>query len=257
MNIPSFSHDKIMEGLKFVDNTLKEDPSDVRLLFTPKQITDQNFDEVCRIYAGIQGCDFDTVVVIESHPGSAEKKLPMPSFKYLDTKLGRVYANDKLRNDFADEDDDFFLNDEAFDEEAGLWHQLMMLQSTLNEFTVLSIQITDENSFIVKELAYAIEEILAAKNALIICCCDLPEGSSDELRRVLEYLEKDNVSAILNYLNGDTSTIDGVGSFITGLLVAKKWGLKLEFPALNKDYDISKSPALGYASLQKQSIFQT
>ncbi len=257
MDITSFSHEKIMEGLKYAESTSKDDQSGVRLLFSPKQITDHNFTEVCRIYANLNKGDYDTVVVIESHPGSAEKKLPMPSFKYLDNSLGRVYANDKLRNDFADEDDDFFINDDAFDEDASLWHQLMMLQCTLEDFQVLSIQITDENSAIVKELAFALEEILANKNALIICCCDLPSESRDELRSVLDFVKSDNISAMMNYLNGDTSTVTGVGTFITGLLVSKKWELHLEFPILTEGSSYSNNTVYGYAALQQQTAHQT
>ncbi len=257
MNIPSFSREKILKGLQAAEIANTEIESGIRLLFSPKEISEKNFDEVCRIYANLHEGDFDTVVVIESHPGSAEKKLPMPSFKYLDTPLGRVMANDKLRNDFADEDDDFFIDDEAFTENASIWHQLMMLQSTLKEFTVLDIQITDESPFIVKELASAIEEILASKNALIICCCDIPREASDELNKVLEFLDSDNISALMNYLSSGDSSVDGLGSFITGLLVAKKWNLRMEFPGLDEKRKNNKSLLHGYAALQKHSTFQT
>lgn len=257
MDITSFSHERIMEGLKYAESTSNSDQSGVRLLFSPKKITDQNFGEVCRIFANLNKGDYDTVVVIESHPGSAEKKLPMPSFKYLDTSLGRVYADDKLRNDFADEDDDFFINDDAFDQDASLWHQLMMLQCTLEDFQILSIQITDENSAIVKELAFALEEILANKNTLIICCCDLPSESRNELRNVLEFVKSDNISALMNYLNGDSTTVTGVGTFITGLLVSKNWELHMEFPILTVETASAGNTVYGYAALQQQTIYQT
>ena len=257
MNITSFSHEKILKCLQASENAIKEEETGVRLLFSPKVISEKNFDEVCKIYANIHEGDFDTVLIIESHPGSAEKKLPMPSFKYLDTPLGRVYTNDKLRNDFADEDDDFFIDDDAFNENASIWHQLMMLQSTLKEFSVLSIQITDESPFIVKELASAIEEILASKNALVICCCDLPIEASNELKKVLEFLNSDNISALMNYLSSGDSSVDGLGSFITGLLVAKKWNLRMEFPGLNEKSKDTNSLLHGYAALQKHSIFQS
>lgn len=256
MKLSSFSTDKILKGLQAAKHLRSTEETAIRLLFSPKVISEKNFDDACTIYSHIEVGDFDTVVIVESHPGSAEKKLPMPSFKFLDTPLGRVFANDKLRNDFADEDDDFFIDDEAFNEEASIWHQLIMLQSTLKEFTVLSVQITDESPFIVKELAAAMEEILASKNVLVICCCDLPEGAEDELVKVLDFLTTDNISALMNYLSAGDSSVDGLGSFITGLLVAKKWNLRLEFPGLLQNRSESKNLLHGYAALQKHSIFQ-
>lgn len=254
MDITSFSHESIMKGLDSARKESVTKGTGVRVLFSPKRITEQNFNEVCSIYATISEDDFDTVVIIESHPGSAEKKLPMPSFNYLDTQFGRVHANDRLRNDFADEDDDFFINDDAFDENLSLQHQLLMLQSVLNDFSVLSIQITDENSFIIKELAFAIEEILASKNALVVCCCDMEQGKIDELRKVVDSVVSGNMSAVLNYLNSDISKVDGVGTFITGLMVAKKWDLSIEFPAITDVKRKMISPIYGYAALQRQSI---
>lgn len=256
MNITSFSRELITKGLQAARNVTREEEGGVRLLFAPKMITKENFDSVCGIYSNIHEGDFDSVVIIESHPGSSEKKLPMPSFKYLDTPLGRIYANDKLRNDFADEDDDFFVDDDAFDNDAAIWHQLMMLQSTLKEFSVLSIQITDESPFIVKELASAIEEILASKNALVICCCNLPKEAEHELNKVLNYLDTDNISALMNYLSSGDSAVDGLGSFITGLLVANKWNLSLVFPGLSESSTGIRSQLHGYATMQKYSINQ-
>ena len=253
MNISSFSRKELTSGLERAKQS-RTNPSDpVRILFSPTRINSENIEDVFRIYSGIEKDDFDTVIIVESHPGSAEKKLPMPSFKSVATPLGEVLANDKLRNDFCDEDDDFFINDDAFDEEVSLYDQLMVLQCALDDFTVLSIQITDENSFIVKELAFAIEEILASRNALIVFCCDLDVSHADELSTLMSYYEKDNMSGLMNILNSGDSSIEGVGSFIAGLLVAKKWGLKVSFntgkPAFGNNL-IS-----GFAEMQRQPIF--
>lgn len=232
MDITSYSRDQIKEGLNRARSRQKNSEQTVRVLFSPRQITDQNFDEVCNAYAHIGKNDFDTVVIIESHPGIAEKKLPMPSFKSLSTPLGEVPANDKLRNDFCDEDDDFFIDDAAFDEELSLYDQLMMLQCSLDSFSVVSMQITDEGSFIVKELAYALEEILASKNALMVFCCDMDSANIEEFKKVISLAEAEELTGLMNYLNSNESTIEGLGAFISGLIVAKKWGLKLRFDSL-------------------------
>lgn len=254
MNITSFSRDQINEGLKRAKTRQKNSEQTVRILFSPRNITDKNFDEVCDIYSQIGKSDFDTAVVIESHPGGAEKKLPMPSFKSLKTPLGEVQANDKLRNDFCDEDDDFFIDDAAFDDELSLHSQLMMLQCSLDSFSVVSLQITDEGSFIVKELAYALEEILASKSALLVFCCDMDASKKEEFKKVISFMETDNISGLMNYLNNDKPTIEGLGAFVAGLIVAKEWGLKLRFDSL-QDNSAHQNLLVGVAEMQQQPSY--
>lgn len=256
MDITSLNRDQITQGLDRAKSKQTEKSETVRILFSPRIIDRNNIDDVFTIYSHIDKDDFDTVVIVESHPGSAEKKLPMPSFKSVQTSLGEVFANDKLRNDFCDEDDDFFIDDEAFDEELSLYDQLMMLQCSLEDFTVLSIQITDENSFIIKELAYALEEILASKNALIVFCCDMESENLDELKKVLSFYDDGNMTGLMNYVNTGDSKIEGIGAFVAGLIVAKKWGLKINF---NSIYDSKSDHAnllAGYAEMQRQAILK-
>lgn len=256
MDITSFSREKIEHGLNLATRTSPATENHVRVIFSPRFITDENFEGVCNTYSQLAGSEYETVVVIESHPGSAEKKLPMPSFKHLETPLGIVFANDKLRNDFADEDDDFFVNDDAFDDDVSLHNQLMMLQSTLKDFTLLSIQITDESTYIIKELAFAVEEILASRNALIVCCCEMNQNGADELSRVLQMIESGNDSGVMNYLSSGDSTINGVGTFIAGLIIGKKWNLTFQFPSLSLNEGLTTNPLIGLASLQREPIFR-
>lgn len=251
MDITSLNRDKIKYGLERASSKTQNSGRETRLLFSAIKITDENFDSVCRAYSQLKSKNFNTVVVVESNPGDAEKKLAMPSFKVVKTHLGEVAANDKLRNDFADEDDDFFINDNAFDEDVSLYHQLVMLQCVLDDFTVSHIQITDENSIIVKELALAVEEILASKNALIVCCCNLEKAVSSEIENVMQMLDSENDSRLMNYLNSGDSNIEGVGSFVTGLLIAKKWGLIVNFTSAPKTGKIQT----GFAVVQNKPIF--
>lgn len=235
MRITSFSRDQIMGGMKKTSLPKSDIPENIRILFSPFRIDTSNFTSSCASYNLIKNYSFDTVVVLESHPGSGEKKLPMPSNKSFTTPLGDVLVNDRLRNDFADEDDDFFVNDDAFDENVSIYDQLMMLQCTLDSFDVLSIQITEESPFIIKELVASIAEILRNKNALVICCTNLPANEEKEIRRVIEMAEQENVSGLMNYMNSGESGIEGVSSFLTGLLVASEWNLKVTLPAITPD----------------------
>jgi AmmeMemoRadiSam system protein B len=231
MRITSFSREQIMDGIKKAALKQSAIPDNVRILFSPFRIDASNFISVCASYNLISKCSFDTVIVLESHPGSADKKLPMPSNKFFSTPLGDVPVNDRLRNDFADEDDDFFVNDDAFDDNLSIYDQLMMLQCTLDSFDVLSIQITEESPFIIKELVASIAEILRNRNALVVCCTNLPVNEENEIKRVLEMAQNNNFSGLMNYMNSGESGIEGTSSFLTGLLVASEWDLDVSLAA--------------------------
>jgi AmmeMemoRadiSam system protein B len=187
--------------------------------------------------------------MVESTPGEAEKRLAMPSFKTIETDFGPVKANERLRNDFADEDDDFFINDNAFDKGSTLYQQLPVLQTLLDNFSILHIQISDEGPPIIKELAMALQEILPARNALLVCCCDLRDQR--EIDQITNLIENGNISGLLNKVYRKELNIEGFGPFLTGLLVANKWGLSLHF-----DTDSgSGSVYSGYAVVENQPIF--
>jgi AmmeMemoRadiSam system protein B len=176
-----------------------------------------------------------------------DKKLPMPSNNAFETPLGSVPVNDYMRNEFCDEDDDFFIHDEAFSKDMMLFHQLMMLQGQLDEFSALSVQIADESHFIVKELAHVLEEVLASRNALIVFCCDLDSDWTEEFSRVKQMVEDESYSNLLNYLNSGESHMSGTAAFIAGIIVAKEWGLQLNF----SDEDGRNSLLTAYADRER------
>lgn len=246
-DITSISRDKIEAGLERV--TPEKTENQTRILFTPQKVTEENFDSVCRSYSQIRAVDFHTVVVVESMPGEAEKKLAMPSFKTIETQFGEINANVRLRNDFADEDDDFFINDDAFDESVSLFQQLPFLQCVLKDFSVLHIQITDERPPIIKELAAALQEILPSRSALLVVCCDLSD--QQEVNQIQSLLDEGNISGFLNRLNRGDTKIDGIGALASGLLVSNKWGLSVNFDSDSESGTVQS----GYAVIQNQPIF--
>lgn len=249
MEITSISRDKINAGLERAVSRSEKNRNQTRLLFTPRKITDENFESVCKTYSQIGAVDFSTVVIVESTPGEAEKKLAMPSFKTIETQFGEINANVRLRNDFADEDDDFFINDDAFDESVSLFHQLPVLQCVLEDFSVLHIQITDERPPIIKELATALQEILPSRNALLVVCCDLSD--QEEISQIQNLLSEGNFSGFMNRLNRGDLNIEGIGALAAGLLVANRWGLSLNFESDSETGTVQS----GYAVVQNQPIF--
>ncbi|GAA5520952.1 AmmeMemoRadiSam system protein B [Aliifodinibius salicampi] len=229
MNITSYSRQQIEEGINTARKNYGEPSDDVRILFTPQVINEDNFKRVCDIYSRVDFSAFDTVVVIESHDQSLDKKLPMASNDYFETPLGKVPVNDYMRNEFCDEDDDFYIHDEAFDKDISLFQQLMFIQTQTEDISAVSVQIADTNPAIVKEVAYVLEEVLASRNALLVFCCELENIHKKEFRKVAEMVSQNNHSGLLNYLNSGESKIKGTTSFIAGIIVANKWGADLTF----------------------------
>lgn len=250
MNITSYTREQIKEGLDKARDRHNEQNENIRLLFAPVQIDDDNFDRACEIYSRLEMSNYDTVVVVESYDEKLDKKLPMASNTFFETPFGKVRVDDYMRNEFCDEDDDFFIHDEAFDKEISLFQQLMFLQTLSDDFSALSVQIADTDPAIVKELAYVLEEVLASRNALIVFCCELDNERKEEFEKVLDILEAENQSGLMNYLNSGESHIKGTTSFIAGIIVAQKWGLDLNF--LKGEYeDYSGSLLTAYADRQR------
>ena len=250
MNITSYTREQIKEGLDKARDRHNEQNENIRLLFAPVQIDDDNFDRACEIYSRLEMSNYDTVVVVESYDEKLDKKLPMASNTFFETPFGKVRVDDYMRNEFCDEDDDFFIHDEAFDKEISLFQQLMFLQTLSDDFSALSVQIADTDPAIVKELAYVLEEVLASRNALIVFCCELDNERKEEFEKVLDILEAENQSGLMNYLNSGESHIKGTTSFIAGIIVAQKWELDLNF--LKGEYeDYSGSLLTAYADRQR------
>lgn len=235
--ITSYTRDEINKGLNKAADSRKERNDHIRVLFAPTSIDENNFNQVCNLYSRLDPANYETAVIVEVHEETLAKKLPMASNRFFETSFGKVRANDYMRNEFCDEDDDFFIHDEAFSQDISLFHQLMMLQSLGGDIEAVSVQIADEDHYIIKELAHVLEEVLASRNTLLVFCCDLAGDRRKEFEHVKKMLEDKSHSALLNYLNSGESHITGTAAFIAGIIVAHCWGLELNF--INEDTDHS------------------
>ena len=218
MDITSFSLEQVKKGLHKAEEKTENIEQPIRLIFSPGKINEENFHKVCSSYCRLNSDDYNSVIIIESRPGEADRKLTMPSTSEIETPFGTVKLNDKLRNDFADEDDDFFINDEAFTSGRSIQGPLMMMQTIMDDFSALLIQMTDENSFIVRELANALAEITMSNSALVIFCCDLEAANSEDLNKILHVVNSGNESGLMNLLNRGEIDFNGVGTFVAGIL---------------------------------------
>jgi AmmeMemoRadiSam system protein B len=246
MDIETLSKQEIRKYIEEAGD-LNAGSDHVRMLFVPNYIDKGNFSEICATYKTVFGQQFETIVVIESYTGHLQKKLAMPSNKTFESRFGEVPVNDYLRNEFCDEEDDFFIADEGYSKEMSLYTQLPFLQSVFDDFDIVSLQIGDYDPAIIRELAYTLDELLLNKNALIVNCCDVPANSPEELEHLRALVVKNNESGLMNYLNSNDKTVNGARAFISGILVARSWGYNVEF----LDHIESASNICGYAKRGK------
>ncbi|MEQ8579294.1 MAG: AmmeMemoRadiSam system protein B [Balneola sp.] len=206
----------------------------IKMLFVPTHIDPNNPEELTSIYKNVCSSEFETLVVIESYKGELEKKLSIPSNHSFTTPFGEVSVNDKLRNELCDEEDDFYINDGGMSDKMSLYTQLMMLQVCQDDFDVVSIQIGDYDPAIVKELAFALDELFRNRNALLVFCCDLPSSNTSELEKLKGLIESNNESGLHHYLNSKEKEVEGARAFMTGILVSKYWDLDIWFTPVNE-----------------------
>ncbi|MEO1021547.1 MAG: AmmeMemoRadiSam system protein B [Bacteroidota bacterium] len=227
MNVTDLRGEEIRQWIAKASSA-RVNSEQIRMLFVPNHITSENIKETANAYKSIDGHDYNSVVIIESYTGELDKKLAMPSNRSFTTSFGEVPVNDVLRNEFCDEEDDFFIDDEGYSTTMSLFHQLAMLQNTLTQFDAVSLQIGDYDPAIVRELAYVLDELLLGRDALIIFCCDIPKTNHEELERLRALIENNNESGLMHYLNSSDKQLKGARAFMTGVLVAKSWNLEIE-----------------------------
>ena len=119
-------------------------------------------------------------------------------------------------------------------DEMSLYTQLMMLQVCQDNFDVVSIQIGDYDPAIIKELAFALDELFRNRNALLVFCCDLPSSNPSELEKLKGLIESNNESGLHHYLNSKEKEVEGARAFMTGILVSKYWDLDIWFTPVNE-----------------------
>ncbi len=249
MPFTSLTKSELQESLQraTADNST---PKAVRMLFAPTKIETNQVDDFTSIYKNLAGDTFDTLVVIESYTGELEKKLSLPSNSSFETPFGIVEVNDKLRDELCDEEDDFYISDSGMSDSVSLYTQLMMFQAYQEKFDVVSVQIGDYDTAIVKELAYALDELLNNRNALLVFCCDIPSANKDELAALKALIERNNESALHHYINSNQKKVNGARALITGVMVARSWGLDIQF----MDEDNNSKFIGGFAYVPKHQL---
>ncbi len=223
--------------------------SAISILFVPCSVTEANRKQVVSLYAQLAGATYDTVVFAERRADEPVKKIPMPSVAEFATEKGAVTVNEALRNDFCDEDDDFYIDDAAWGPDMAIYQHLPLLQNVINGFSVVSVPICDSDPAIVREFAYVISEIMGGRNSLLVIASELNVSEKENWSRIGQHIESKSISNVFNALNSGDIDMIGAEVFIGGLLIAEAWGLDVDFlpgtqPGEALNCGIATSPGL-------------
>ena len=227
-----------------LDSSLKTELPSVKIMFVPDNLSGDD-EQMSDLYAQINGTNYDTVVFLETNIKATDKKIPMVTFSSFDSIFGEIVVNDSMRNEFCDEDDDFFIDDHAASATMEIYKHLPYLKAALSDFKVVSIQVCDDDPAIVREVAYVLSEIMGGRNALLMVACSLP-GDHYSINDIKRLLNSGDQSNIMNLLNSGDYKVSGSAAFQSGVFVGYNWGLEFMFMDV---HDAKKSAIAGFGVL--------
>ena len=201
----------------------------VRMLFVPPRLTARNAPQLAWVYRQIGRTRYDTVVICEQGNRNASRKIAVFGGSYADTPLGQVPFDEQLRDDFCDEEDDFFIDEQPDLSQSGFFDQLTMLQLTQESFRVTGLQLNDDSPPIVEELTYVLREIMPTMNSLLVFCCSMPLEEQIESERLKQAVQTGNDTPLFHTVYGKRHRIGGAGVFLSGVLAARQRDRQIRF----------------------------
>ena len=178
------------------------------------------------VYKSIAGKQYDTVIMISSSHTGPFKRMTICNLDTYHTPLGDIPLNETVCHELCDEDDDIFIDDEGHFHNKGIDVQLPYLQTVLNEFDIVPIVMGEETPEFCRELAGAIGEIMFNRRTLIVASLDVLAASSEELARLTDLFESNDVNALFPLLNREGIALQGKGPLLVTMLASSARGGK-------------------------------
>ncbi len=201
----------------------------IRMIFLPPRLTEQNVDEFCYIYRQILDTSYNVAVIVEPDRFESFRKLPLLPGISVKTAFGTLRMEERLRDDFCDEEDDLFVRETTDFSHLGFFDHVSMLQLVQKDIEVIGIQMLDETPPLVQELTYVLKEILPFKNAIAIFCCEMAGRHQEVFELLQQLISEQNDTRLLNLIYSGDSHINGAGIFLTGLKVAREREREVRF----------------------------
>lgn len=228
-----FSREELMAVVK---NQPYAEQDGIRMMFLPPRLTKENVDEFCYVYRQIMDTSYDVAVIIEPDTLESFRKIPALPGRSVETGFGTVRMEERLRDDFCDEEDDFFVREDGNYSHLGFFDHVSMLQLVQDDIEVIGLQLLDESPSIVGELTYVLREILPFKNAIAIFCCELEGRYQDKLDILKTVISEQNDTRLLNLIYSGESHITGAGLFLAGLMTARAREREIRFYRESADH---------------------
>ncbi len=201
----------------------------IRMIFLPPGLTEGNVDEFTYIYRQVRDTSYEVAVIVEQDQFVSHRKLPVLPGNTVKTEYGTLRMEERLRDDFCDEEDDFFIRDKTDFSHLGFFDHVSMLQLVQKDIAVLGLQMLDESPSLVQELTFVLKEILPFKNALTIFCCELPSRYQEMFQTLQHVISEKSDTRLLNLIYSGESQIRGGGLFLAGLMTARAREREIRF----------------------------
>lgn len=207
----------------------------IRTLIVPHGNHAETLPALAAAYREVRGIRYERIVVLT---GSTEyfPRITVSGSGFFETPLGKIVVSDYTRNELADEEDDIFISEQGFENNAALETQLPLIQAAIGgegSFNLLPLVMGDQSVDFCNELSLALSEVLQSKSALIIAVSNFSTGG--EIEEVLTELGRQDYAALVrrNLISGG-KIADGLGAVAVAARISEIHGAK-QFSLLHRE----------------------
>lgn len=215
-----------------IDGFLKKVPADVRAETEPKALIvphagyEYSGRTAAYAFKQLEGRHYETVILIgvcHRIPLAGASVWTDGSWK---TPLGETPVHAALAHAIQKEDKRFNYGMDAHAAEHSLEVELPFLQSTLKNFNIVPILISDPSDAYTDALARAVAKHIRNKNVLVVASSDMSHYRTDERTRpmdarALDYIRKGDAAGLFKAAREDRVELCGIAPVLTVLKVAR------------------------------------
>jgi AmmeMemoRadiSam system protein B len=203
----------------------------IKTLIVPHDHYQHALPTMAAAYSQLGDVKYDVILFIAPTVDSFPK-LALSGYGFFETPLGDVELNDYVRNEFCDEDDDFFITEEGLPKGSSIEVQLPIIQRSIGKETpirIVPMLVGSQTIDLCNEAAAAASEIMQLKNALIVAVNNFhaPAKNKTLIAEYMDALREQDYSALLrlNVVHG-SSLGSGLGTVAIAARVAHALGAK-------------------------------
>jgi MEMO1 family protein len=131
--------------------------------------------------------------------------IAISGYGYFQTPLGTVELSDPVRNEFFDQDDDFFISEEGYPKGSSIELQIPVLQQTLGKskpVKIVPLLIGNRTPELCNELVGALSELLQYNNILLVAPNTFHYASENQglVDEFIGLLEKQNYAELMRHV---------------------------------------------------------